>query len=90
MLYLLVIRLLIWLSTWTLAVDTPVFDPAVHVAPAVVDSTPIATVIGGKKSLPAEPSGKPAPAVRFFDPRSSTAKKERLQLLESRQLFLNE
>ena len=69
-------------------VDTPVVDPAVHVAPAVVDSTPIATVIGGKKSLPAEPSVKPA--VRFFDPRSSTAKKERLQLLESRRLSLDE
>ena len=64
--------------------------PVVAFAEAVVDSTlaPAVAPVGGKKSLPAEPSGKAAPSVLFFNPRSSTAKREQLQVLESDRLTL--
>ena len=67
-------------------VDSPVVDLC-QVAPVVV-ATPIAVVSCGKRKLPAKRS--PAPVVRFFDPKSSAAKEEHLQLLESRRKILEE
>ena len=67
-------------------VDSPVVGLC-QVAPVVV-ATPIAVVSCGKRKLPAKRS--PAPVVRFFDPKSSAAKEEHLQLLESRRKILEE
>ena len=62
-------------------------DPVVDICEVAVDATPvdatpIVSVIGDKRKLPAEHSGKPAPDVQFFNPRSSTAKKVQLDCLE--------
>ena len=57
-------------------------DPVVNICEVAVDATPVVSVIGDKRKLPAEPSGKPSPVVQFFNRRSSMAKKVQLDCLE--------